>query len=396
MEHTIKTFQPTVILYHNPCPDGFGSYVVARKFLGESCLYIPFDHNDEVPENFIKNENVMMIDCCYDDKKRLDTLLRLAKSVYILDHHEGNKKSLLKVLGEEQTDAISYFDTNKSGVHLAWEFFNGKQIGWGVVPAIVLYLEDRDLYKFQYDCTKSFCGYVDSLGFEFDKWVKLFNLRFGDRELDDLVKKGEGILAYFEKLAIDISKTAFKTKLPSNYGGHEIVVVNIGKPFNSEVPHILLKKYPTIPFVIAFVFEELRGQIKVRLSFRSRDDFDVIPIAQKFGGNGHPQAAGAIINVPLFFELLGQQASLLDLYSKLTHEKLIKYLIERGWSKEYENQGLIVFDKGSRNDTINYKSIYFATTLNYGDYNKRLNEAIVELAAIEQRSEASVLQDVMR
>jgi hypothetical protein len=80
----------------------------------------------------------------------------------------------------------------------------------------------------------------------------------------------------------------------------------------------------------------------------------------------------------------------------LTHEKLIKYLIERGWSKEYENQGLIVFDKGSRNDTINYKSIYFATTLNYGDYNKRLNEAIVELAAIEQRSEASVLQDVMR
>lgn len=390
MKHTIKTFQPTVILYHNPCPDGFGSYVVARKFLGDNCLYIPFDHNDEVPESFITNENVMMIDCCYDKLERLETLLRLSKSVYILDHHEGNRQSLLKILGKEQADAISYFDISKSGVRLIWEFFNeDKDI---LIPALVLYLEDRDLYRFAFIDTKQFCGYIDSLGFEYNKWVKILDYRMGDKKLTEIFIKGEGILAYFEKLALDISKTAFKTKLPSNYGGHETVVVNIGKPFNSEVPHILLRKYPTIPFIIAFAFEELRGEIKVRLSFRSRD-FNVIPIAQKFGGNGHPQAAGAIINVPLFFELIGQQASLLDLYSKLTHELLISYLTKKGWIKDYEDKGSVIFILPTISRCI---QLYFAINKEYDDYSETLTRIIAKIAKIEQRSEASVLQDVMK
>jgi hypothetical protein len=34
---------------------------------------------------------------------------------------------------------------------------------------------------------------------------------------------------------------------------------------------------------------------KYKLSFRSKPGVNIIPLAQKYGGNGHPQAAGALV-----------------------------------------------------------------------------------------------------
>ena len=46
---------------------------------------------------------------------------------------------------------------------------------------------------------------------------------------------------------------------------------------------------------VAVLFNEQSGE-QVKISWRSKPDFDVSKIAQKFGGGGHPSAAGAEIS----------------------------------------------------------------------------------------------------
>ena len=47
--------------------------------------------------------------------------------------------------------------------------------------------------------------------------------------------------------------------------------------------------------VAAIVFKE-RANGQIEISIRSRPDYDISPIAVHFGGGGHPQAAGAMLN----------------------------------------------------------------------------------------------------
>lgn len=382
MQHTFKTYQPEVIFYHNPCPDGFGAYVISKLKLLDKCIYIPYDHNDDVPDLIVAGRRVMMIDCCYDKVEKIRKLLDLASSVYILDHHQGNKDKLYKILGNK-ADEISFFDTNKSGIRLAWEFFNENYSA----PAIVHHVEDRDLHRFQYINTKSFCAYLDFLGFDYNGWCKLFSCYLGDQLTLAFSEKGEDLLKYFEKLAEDITKLSFWVTLPEYYGGHKVLFVNIGKPFNSEVPHLLLKRNSDVPFVVAFSYEEINGELKVRLSFRSLT-FDVINIAQKFGGNGHPQAAGAIISAPLFNELLGKKGNVESLYDKLTHEDLMRYLINKGWNRVYQLDGSVVYRKDG-------SEAHFATSLIYSDYKEALIRTIERLVRYENRTPAQILQDIV-
>lgn len=47
--------------------------------------------------------------------------------------------------------------------------------------------------------------------------------------------------------------------------------------------------------VAAIVFKENEGD-QIEVSIRSRHGMDISPIAVHFGGGGHPQAAGAVVN----------------------------------------------------------------------------------------------------
>ncbi|MBD3284843.1 hypothetical protein GF359_00680 [candidate division WOR-3 bacterium] len=59
-------------------------------------------------------------------------------------------------------------------------------------------------------------------------------------------------------------------------------------------------RYPTsIPGIrITIFFREIRAQGQVRMSFRSLAGVDVNKLASRFGGGGHPAAAGAMVEGP--------------------------------------------------------------------------------------------------
>lgn len=293
---TIYDFIPSVIFYHYPCPDGFGAYSIAHKKLSEwpvnldDIHFIPYDHKDEIPTSIVRDKNVLMIDCCFP-RKKLEKLKSIAKDVYILDHHKG---------AQDECKDLEYchFDLSKSGIRLSWEFFFPDDH----IPAIVYYIEDRDLHVKKYLESNYFCAYVDQLAYDLNKWQSLFRVHIGSSECHEIILKGRVYNDHHTKLTNDFVALAF----PANVLGHNILVANVPKPYSSSVPVTLIGENPTIPFAMAFTIEHIPSfkTLGARLSFRSKE-FDLIPLTKQLGGGGHPNAAGAIVKLETLMSLIG-------------------------------------------------------------------------------------------
>lgn len=289
---TINNYVPSVIFYHFPCPDGFGAYVIALKklrLIKADCKYIPYDHRDEIPREKVKNQNILMIDCCYN-RKKLETLKSLAANVYVLDHHQGAK--------DECGDLdFCYFDISKSGIRLAWEFFFPEE----PIPAFVYYIEDRDLHAKNYPESNNFCAYVDQLSYDPNKWLDLLSVHVGTKACYEIITKGTAYNDIHARITNDIAEAAFPIRLC----GHDILALNAQRPFNSSCLTKIINENAHLPFAMSYYIEYIQAfnEIGARLSFRSKT-LNLIPIAKKFGGGGHPNAAGAIVKLDVLMDIL--------------------------------------------------------------------------------------------
>src|SRR3989344_8202725 len=78
------------IFYHADCLDGFGSAYAAWKKFGDSAEYIPAKYGHEPLVKEAAGKDVFFIDFCYP-KGTMDEVVRSARSLVVLDHHEGIK-----------------------------------------------------------------------------------------------------------------------------------------------------------------------------------------------------------------------------------------------------------------------------------------------------------------
>ncbi|OYV83184.1 MAG: hypothetical protein B7W96_00395, partial [Parcubacteria group bacterium 37-58-5] len=117
------------ILYHGGCPDGFGGAYAAWKKFGDSADYIPVKYEQPVPKH-IEGKELYMVDFCYE-QGIMDGLLKNAKSLVVLDHHEG-----VRDVVESMPNHI--YDSQRSGATIAWSYFHPET----PVPTFLTYVED--------------------------------------------------------------------------------------------------------------------------------------------------------------------------------------------------------------------------------------------------------------
>lgn len=296
---------PDIVIYHAPCDDGFGAALMAFRKWGIGLEYVGANYGDEPPN--VEGKNVLILDFSYK-ADALAELGRKANSILILDHHVSAEQELeqycidsdrlnINTLGTGQEEAeagffmgpgdsgtniLAVFDMNRSGAGLAHDFLFPDEPR----PAMVNYLEDRDLWRFQYPQTKPFTMYLRSIEFDFLTWCALLD------QLDDyahataILERGRAIEAFFNKKIKEVAGEAFISRIYN----HDVPVVNANWAFSSDVCHELLDRYPGAPFVGSFF---IRKDGKVQWSLRSRDDrADVSEIAKELGGGGHRNASG--------------------------------------------------------------------------------------------------------
>ena len=278
------------VLYHGGCYDGFGAAWAAYQQFKDEAEYIPVYYGQSPPDD-VRNfgGTLYILDFSYSPRE-LETFK--AEKIVVLDHHMSTMKDWAQHLGLDETpestltwvdkSQLVYFDMNRSGAGIAWDYFQVAKPR----PALINYMEDRDLWRFKLPYTKEIFAWMQSWPMSFYRWdvcAQMLDTQF-ERVLDQAMS-----IKRFKDA--EVHKMVREAELSTVCGRPLIPVVN-ASCFFSDVADELLKRHPEAPFV-AYYFDRQDGNRQWGL--RSDDNReDVSIIAKAYGGGGHRNAAGFI------------------------------------------------------------------------------------------------------
>lgn len=317
-----------LVCYHANCLDGFAAAYAAWCYFGESAHYIPvqygtnicqsiFDYLEE-KEGYDIEESVDAMPLLMEfaslhivdfsiSIEELEDLSPYIDSIFIIDHHETAYKKLAlfnhRDIRKECTIQF-IFDNEKSGVVLTWEHFFPNL----APPIELLMIQDRDLWQFKYEDTKSFTLGLFLEKTDFVHWDSLFHFRIMSRnkrardrynpsqrengETLRLITKGH-ILLEKQKSDINILTRHPQTRVIK---GFVAAVVNANRFHISDIGEALGADYPFVAIFSINLFKN-KLDISLRSNKSNKDCVNVAKIAEFFNGGGHANAAG--FSVPL-------------------------------------------------------------------------------------------------
>jgi len=265
-----------LVIYHARCPDGFGAALAAWLFYEGRAEFRACDHGeiqtvDELPP--LDGRAVYILDFSFPPELMHTIEARAAKLV-MLDHH---KSAADKLTGFACRCGVVHFDMAKSGARLAWDFFQADR----ALPALVRYVEDRDIWTWQYPESAGFLAALDMEAHDFERWAQIAS--FTEDELAEFMLRGQAMDEKFRKLAEGIAAQAE----PLVFNGQTGLMVNAPGVFHSLVGEMLSQKSGTF----ALMWSAAPGGV-VKAGLRSQRGYDCIPLAESMGGGGHAQACG--------------------------------------------------------------------------------------------------------
>lgn len=287
-------WKPDVVIYHDPCADGFAAAWACWLKWGDTVEYFGTNYGAPPPE--VAGKRVLIVDFSY----KRDVLAAMNRSgaleIVVLDHHKSAEKDLaaysvgetdqpfsLDMVGHVLRDfaqmdrpaIAAVFDMERSGARIAWDFCHPN-----VPPPVLIYLvEDRDLWRFDDPGTKSFALALSVEPKNFSRWETI------NKHWPDFVSKGDAMLEYQEKLVQEIASKAYQVPIDGGF----YLQVNCPPQLASDVGNRILHDNPEARYASTFS----RDAENYYYSLRSTDDrFDVSEIAAAKGGGGHRNAAG--------------------------------------------------------------------------------------------------------
>ncbi len=256
------------ILYHGGCPDGFGGAYAAYKKFGDTADYIPVRYNEPIPKH-LENKELYIVDFCYD-QATMDDLLKNSKSLMVLDHHQG-----IRNVVESMPQHV--YDDKRSGASIAWNYFHPDT----PLPIFLKYVEDADLFRMVPDDERAIITYAYAQPWHFDTWDKFVRQAEDASERATMIERGSIYQEYFQLLAHQLAGSAELV----TFEGHTCYLVAGEKMFITELGNQLREKHPPLALIVR------ASATGLRVSIRSDDSVNAAELAQKYGGNGHPNSA---------------------------------------------------------------------------------------------------------
>jgi oligoribonuclease NrnB/cAMP/cGMP phosphodiesterase (DHH superfamily) len=276
-------------LYHKNCTDGTtAAAVILKKF--PDATVISIEHNfkyedfEQILGQIDEDTIVYIVDFALKPEY-LNKVLERAKKVINLDHHIS-MKNISEEIKDPKFEFV--FDNDKSGASLTWHYLFSTES-----PKIIKYVEDKDIWKWQYgDTTK----YVNDYLFLFtNKPEEVKELL--DKDITEIIEKGKIINQYTTYL---INTFVEKAKdLFIKIGNYKVRAYNTGL-FQSEIGNLLATRYNK-----AVCLFSVNGDY-VKLSFRSLDNHNpsALDLAKLLNGGGHRNAAGASVSINEFCSMI--------------------------------------------------------------------------------------------
>lgn len=264
-------------IYHANCADGFGAAWAVNCYFRRG--KIPVDllaasYGDAPPD--VTDREVIIVDFSYP-RDVLAKMCDEASSVKLIDHH---KTAIEDLVGLEHPKLTMVLDAMHSGAVLTWMHYFHIQ----TCPQLLLYVQDRDLWKFKLNNTRAVMSAVSSYAYSIDVWDRLAAM-----STSELVAEGIAIERKYQKDLMSL----LKTKMMGRIAGFMVPVANVPAMFASDIGHMLISDTDEDVRFSATYYDTPEGR---KFSLRSGDDLeDVSAIAKLFGGGGHRNAAGFFI-----------------------------------------------------------------------------------------------------
>jgi oligoribonuclease NrnB/cAMP/cGMP phosphodiesterase (DHH superfamily) len=294
-----KLDRVVLVAYHANCIDGYTAAWVAHTKLiaeGEKVEFLPMTYNDLSYEELLHEVKSCNPKELYilDFSLPMETLEKLCKEyneteVILLDHHKTAFERYSLNDGPFTSDsklevliwgAGVRLDMSKSGAGLAWDYFNT-----GLPrPAIVNYVEDYDLWKFEMgDETRYINKYLSYALKNMDIWTAMAHVM--ENNLFSALEQGKVLYDRFIDKVDELVQDAVHMTL----GDFQCLAVQCEGSYTNEVGNRLAKK-EGIDIGLTYRIDGYDATIK--WSARSIGDIDVSTLAANFGGGGHKNAAG--------------------------------------------------------------------------------------------------------
>lgn len=264
-----------LIIFHDQCMDGLAAAWIAWRRYFDRADYLPMRYGQKPPS--CTDRLVYILDFSFspeDTTKIADE----ATKVIVIDHHATAIDRFEN--WKPRNDVVLHFDVTHSGAQLTARYFNAAARLW-----IIDYVEDRDLWAWKLPHSKELNALLSAacLGKEPVEAFKTFEELRGLSQ-KQAIAQGTGAQMQIECYARQVASEARKM----TFAGHaNIPVVNLPKPMASEVLNELAAGS-------LFAVGWRQEGDKAVFSLRSRDAavFNVAKLAERFGGGGHPPAAG--------------------------------------------------------------------------------------------------------
>lgn len=271
------TLKDIVVMYHADCRDGFGAAYAAWKKFGENASYIPRKTGNDVPPEGLTNKEIYILDYSFS-KETLQTLVDTNTSVVVIDHHITAKEAVESFSG-------NIFDNDHSGAVLSWKYFHPDT----TVPPLLEYVEDHDLWRFALPENREFNVALGQYDMTFESWDILISELEEENKLINFIAQGT-LLAKFEDKLVAHMMTRKERVF---FEGHEVWALNTSEYVSILGNHLAELNLAEEQTPIGIVYYHTDNKVKV--SLRSIGDTDIGELAQKYGGGGHKNAAGFIV-----------------------------------------------------------------------------------------------------
>ncbi len=302
-----------ICIYHGNCADGFGAAWSVNKALDSqyNLEFYPGVYQKAPPS--VKGKIVIIVDFSYSPDVVL-AMLQDARAILIIDHHKtaidsftdydfkGRKidmsnwsktidfsRFLENLLIDQCENAgpriYTYFDLNRSGAMMAWNFFHPDE----APPSLIAHIQDRDLWKFYLPRTREIQACIFSHPYDFTVWDFL-------SEMDPkvLAREGEAIERKHFKDIDELIKVCMRWM---NIGGFKVPVASLPYTLTSDAGHKMADETGS-DFAACYWDTETTRVFSLR---STESGTDVSEIAKMYGGGGHKHAAG--FSVPREHEL---------------------------------------------------------------------------------------------
>lgn len=279
------------VFYHNDADGKCAASIIFNQggYSCENSEYISIDYTDDFPIGDIKGgEEVWIVDFSIEPDV-MKKLLEKTSYVFWVDHHVssidkyGEYKELKELRGIRSVDY--------SGAELTWLCVAAKygfghdirieESNFNGCPKYIRLVGDRDMWNFKYgDYSKwfhEFWRYRGEPGPTDSFWNEVIDAKYVEIEV---FRKGEILVKHSEMINKSIIDSyAYEM----DFCGYTVLACN-SNVFTSELFGDRVKDYP---FVVVYCDTGKKWKVSLYSV-----NMDVVDIAKKHGGGGHPRACG--------------------------------------------------------------------------------------------------------